>query len=485
VRAHAPLLEPLFAAPPPEDCYQIEEIRDQLPDFLRGTCYMNGPARFSRGEFRHHHWLDGDGMACAVRFDERGVWFTNRFVRTRKLIEEERAGRPLFRTFGTGFPGDRLLRGIMLESPANISVYPFSNTLLALGEQGLPWELDPVTLETRGPFTFRGALNDVTPFGAHPKVDVASGELINVGVAFSAVEPTLNVYSFSREGTLNWRRRHALDHPRSVHDFGISTRYIVLHLSPYLLDAAALRNGRTVMEALSWRPELGSYLLVISRESGDRIASIPVGSGYCLHHINCYEDADTLVVDVIEFERPIYEQYRNVSELFPDIGEGRPVRFMIEPGGAKLLGRLEIEYGLAPDFPSVDPQRATQSYREFWSLGISATGRRGEKFFDQLVHADWTQPKRPRIYQTPPGRFFAGEPAFVSDPNRADAGVLICPMCDVENHRSEIGIFDAHEITRGPVAVLRLKRCLPPLFHSSFCPEESSTALRLSKYLST
>jgi len=38
----------------------------------------------------------------------------------------------------------------MLEPPVNVSVYPFAGSLLAFGEQTLPYELDPVTLETRG-----------------------------------------------------------------------------------------------------------------------------------------------------------------------------------------------------------------------------------------------------------------------------------------------------------------------------------------------
>jgi hypothetical protein len=40
------------------------------------------------------------------------------------------------------------VRDLALASPVNVSVYPVAGRLLAFGEQGLPWELDPVTLET-------------------------------------------------------------------------------------------------------------------------------------------------------------------------------------------------------------------------------------------------------------------------------------------------------------------------------------------------
>src|SRR5215208_3084293 len=147
---HAPLIERAFSLTPAELSYDVERVEGRVPDFVRGAYYLNGPARFSRGGFRYKHWLDGDGMVCSLRFARGRARFTSRFVRTAKLAAEEADGRPLFRAFGTAFEGDRLKRGIALESPANVSVYPLFGGLLAFGEQGLPLALDPLTLETRG-----------------------------------------------------------------------------------------------------------------------------------------------------------------------------------------------------------------------------------------------------------------------------------------------------------------------------------------------
>src|SRR6185295_18706175 len=151
---YAPLIERAFSFTPSEHSYVIDDIEGEIPEFIRGTYYMNGPARFSRGSLRYNHWLDGDGMVCALRFEDRRVEFTSRFIQSAKHAAEEEAGRPLFRAFGTEFESDRLKRGVMLESPINVSVYPYAGTLLAFGEQGLPIELDSVTLETRGEFNF-------------------------------------------------------------------------------------------------------------------------------------------------------------------------------------------------------------------------------------------------------------------------------------------------------------------------------------------
>ncbi len=249
---HAPLIERAFALEPREESYVIDSIEGEIPEFIRGSYYLNGPARFSRGGFSYRHWLDGDGMVCALRFDNGGVRFTNRFVRSAKFVAEEEASRPLFRTFGTGFKADRLKRRIGLESPVNVSVYPYQNSVLAFGEQGLPWELDPISLETRGEYDFGGALNDISPFAAHPKFDHASGEMFNFGIAYSAADPQLNLYRFGEDAALIYRKRLPLDYACSIHDFCLSQSYVVFYLSPYILNMESLaRDGRTLMEALN------------------------------------------------------------------------------------------------------------------------------------------------------------------------------------------------------------------------------------------
>jgi all-trans-8'-apo-beta-carotenal 15,15'-oxygenase len=470
VNDYAPLLERAFGTAPEERSYDISSVEGEVPASLRGTYYLNGPARFERAGTRYRHWLDGDGMVCSLRFGGGRVRFTSRFVRTAKLAAEEEAGRPLFRSFGTAFESDLLKRGIMLESPANVSVYPYAGRLLAFGEQGLPVELDPSTLATRGEFNFGGALNDVSPFAAHPKIDPATGELFNFGVAFSAKEPLLNLYRFDPEGRPVYRRRLPLDYSRSLHDFGLSRGHAVFYLSPYFLDMKSLVvERRTLMDSLRWEPERGSLLLVASRESGDEVARIPLGSRHCLHLVNCFDEGDLLTADVLELERPVYDQYQTVPDLFTDVCEGRPVRYVVSPARGEVVSREEIDYCLAPDFPSIDPRRATLPYEDFWMLGVSATGRPGRKFFDQLVRAGWGGPAAALdVYQAPPLRYLGGEPVFVASPG---GGFVICQAFDARRAESAFVIFDAFDVAAGPVATLRLDAPVHLGFHASFQPE--------------
>jgi len=474
----APGLERLFDRVPVEDSYRVEGIEGEVPGWVRGTYYVNGPARFARGDVAYRHWLDGDGMVCALAFDDDGVRFTNRFVASEKLVEEEAAGRALYRTFGTAFAGDRLVRGVALASPVNVGVYPWAGRLLAFGEQGLPWELDRETLATLGPFDFGRRLNPVSPFAAHAAIDKRSGELLNFGISFSAHRPHLNLYRFGADGELVYRRRLPLDAPRSVHDFTLSERYAIFYLSPYVLDMGRLmEGGATLLECLDWRPELGSVLLVASRETGDEVARLPIGEKYSLHLANAYEEdgadgGERLVVDVLELEEPVYGDYREMPDLFVDVEPGQPVRRVVDLARGELAGERRIDYRRACDFPAVAAERVSRPYDELWLLGIGATGRRGRKFFDELVHGRWSTGEA-ETWRAPAGRYLGGEPVHVSHPDDPDRGVVLCQELDPAERRAAFLLFDAHAVARGPRARIPLRHPIPPLFHACWEPAEA------------
>jgi all-trans-8'-apo-beta-carotenal 15,15'-oxygenase len=465
----APGLERAFELVPDEGSSRVTDVEGELPSWLRGTWYVNGPARFHRGDVAYRHWLDGDGMVAALAFGADGVSATSRFVKSHKLLAEEEAGRALFRTFGTGFPGDQLVRGVALASPVNVSVYPFAGRLLAFGEQGLPWELDPETLSTRGEHSFGGRLNAISPFSAHPNLDPETGELFNFGISFAAERPTLTLYRFDREGGLIYRRRHVLDLPASVHDFGLSRRHAVVYLAPYLMDVEAfLRGGATVLDALAWEPECGSRMLVFARDTGELVAAIPIGRRYCLHHVNAFEDeAGRLVADVLELSEPVYKDYRPLPDLFEKVAPAEPVRLLLDLERKELAHRRALPFSWAADFPAVDPHRAGRAYRHFWFLAISATGRPGRKFLDRLVHADWESGET-EIWEAPAGCYLAGEPLFVGEPGTGEAGILLVPQLDVREMVTTMLLFDALDIARGPRTILHLGRPLHLGFHTSW-----------------
>jgi all-trans-8'-apo-beta-carotenal 15,15'-oxygenase len=466
----APLLEHCFLFDALETTYTVGGIAGSIPPWLRGSYFVNGPARFERAGQRMKHWLDGDGMVCSLRFHAGGVQFTSRFVQTRKLKDEEAAGKFLYRGFGTAFPGDQLRRRVMLEPPVNVSVYEWSGKLLVFGEQAVPIELDPVTLETRGEFDFQGSLNEVSPFAAHAKSDPATGNLLNFGVSFSATEPMLNVYEFLPSGELLRRRRHRLQHQHAVHDFGFTANWAVFYLSPLLMDFGRFFNeSLSVMESLAWEPEKGSTILIAPRASKAETAlSIAIDPKYCLHLINCFEDDGTVVVDILEMDEPIYPEYQTIPDLFQKTPRCRPARYVIDLATRAIRDKIVMQYDLCPDFPAIDTHFSGSHYEDFWMLGIGACGQPGRKFFDQLLRGSWGAGEVCDQWLAPRGEYLGGEPAFIADPANPKEGVVIVEHLLPAQQRAEFLIFDAFQLHAGPIATLPLEHRIHPGFHSSF-----------------
>lgn len=461
----APLLERCFLFEATEGSHAIQGITGKVPAALRGTYYVNGPARFERAGVRVKHWLDGDGMVCALDFSDDGVRFTSRFIRTQKLCDEEAAGRFLYRGFGTAFPGDRLRRKVMLEPPVNVSVYPWEGKLLAFGEQCLPIELDPVTLETKGAFDFAGSVNEASPFAAHAKIDLATGHLLNFGISFSATEPMLNFYEFGVTSDLLVRRRYPLQNPHAVHDFGFTANLAVFYLSPLLMDFGKFVTQEiSVMESLAWAPERGARIMIAPRKSKDVSAfSVEVNPRYSLHMVNCFEEGRTVTVDVLEMEEPIYREYQPIPDLFSTAPPCRPVRYTIDLDSKSIVSRTTIDYELCPDFPSIDPHHTGQRCDDFWMLGIGACGRPGRKFFDRVARGSWKSRSVPDEWIAPAGEYLGGEPVYAE-------GTIIVEHLMPASQSAEFLLFSAYDLKSGPIARLPLDHPIHPGFHASFHP---------------
>ena len=460
---------------PAEGSWEISASEGEVPAFLRGTYYLIGPARFARGELRYRHWLDGDGLVTALAFGgpggggDGGVRATQRFVRSAKLVDEEAAGRPLYRAFGTAFPGDRLVRGVALASPVNVSVYPFAGNLLAFGEQGLPWRLDPVTLETARRAHLRAAQPGepvLRPSQLRPG-ERRDDQLRHLVLGHPAARST----STASAPTAPCATAGASPStPPARSTTSASRRATPCSTSTPICStcAAMIERGATVLEALSWQPERGSRLLVVDLERGEAVASVPIGARYCLHHVNCYEEGDRLIVDVLELEEPVYPDYEVVPDLFTAVAPAHPVRLVVDLARGELAGREELPYRLAADFPSSDPLLNGRPYHRFWMLAISATGRPGRKFLDQLVAVDWRRGGVAGVYQAPPGRYLGGEPIFIGDPAADPAGddrpgVVIVQEIEPASRRADFLLFDAADVARGPHRPPPPARPHPPL----------------------
>ncbi len=465
----------LFFPPAPGFREERPQVQGRIPAFIQGEYYLNGPFDFRTDGRDYRNWLDGDGLARCMSFRDGEVVFRSRPIATQKRAQEKSAGSPIYRTFGTAFAGDRLRRGIALESPVNVSIYRHAGKVLAFGEQSLPWELDPATLETLGEFDFGGKFNDITPLSAHPKFDPVSDSSCNFGVKYNREGADLVVYDF--DGMLSLRRKTKvpLGRPYYIHDFSLSRDYAVFHAGPYLLDLESfIGRSHAFLDSLVWRPELGGRLLAVSRAGGGLKADIDLGrTGYCLHLINSFTRTGLLFVDFIEAAEPFFTTYQPVPALFASPEPCSVRRVAIDIAAGKVVTSVAYPLHMHFDLPSMDPEKRGVHSGDFWALGISPSEGKAPKFFDQVFRFDWECGSPMDVYRMPEGFFLGGEPIFVGNADNAHEGAIICQASAPSFNQSEYLVFNAFDLAKGPLARIPLKTMEPMGIHAHFSPSRT------------
>jgi carotenoid cleavage dioxygenase-like enzyme len=444
------------------------KITGQLPGWAKGTLYLNGPAAFINGDINREHWIDGDGLVRRFSFTVDEASFCSRYVQTQKLVDEKTQSKALYRSFGTSFSGDRLRDGLSLYSPTNVSVHPVAGQLLAFGEQSLPWLMDAKKLTTSKEYTFDEKLTGISALSAHPKIDSHYNHMCNFGVTYLGLRTSFEYYEWDNKLAMKVYAKTDLPDSYLIHDCVVSEHFAGFYLSPYFLNILSFtRRNQSLVESMRWKGNKQSKMLILSRDSGKLLSITGIDTnGFCLHTLNSYEDDNKLIIDVLEADEAYYDQYFANPGLFNDIGPTRIRRSIFDSTDGHLCHTDHIDLNMHFDFPCIVKDQVGRDYQYFWMLGMPSKPTM-PKFYDRLVRFDWQQRKITDTYHSSPGCFLAAEPQFISHPEQADNGLLVCQELNVTSQHSSYLFFDAFALNKGPIARADLPFFDPPAFHTS------------------
>ena len=447
----------------------------RIPDELQGTFFGNGPGRFRHQGVDYQHLFDGDGMITKVRFENGQAYYTNRYVRTREFVEEEQVGEMLYRSFGTNLPGGvtRNLFKMRFKNAANTSVIHHGGKLLALWEGGLPHELDPETLATRGRYDYDGVLQNhvswldrqITPelnFSAHPKLHPDTGVLHNFGT-IAGTEQRLLSYEVDPQGSARITGSYPLKEMTFVHDFVLTqSHHQIYFLTPVSFDLARAFSGLTTpADSIHSRPGQLTQIMVIHN---GQVRYYPTDPCFIFHFANGYEDADgTLVVDGLRMDT--FPEGLSTNEMTHEVPEepsaGLPTRYRITPE----LGRVECEtlseYFL--ELPTIHPAYQGKPYRYVW--GIGGDPQRKSLLLQGVAKVD-TEAKETKFLDVYP--HLPGEPLFVPRPGgqAEDDGWLLTMLFDTDLKTNKLLIIDAAAMEI--IGELTLPHAQPIGFHGTW-----------------
>ncbi len=321
----------------------LQRLRGRLPPALAGTLWRNGPAEHDRFGHRYGHWFDGDGMMQAFRFDGAAVTHRARILDTPKRRRETAAGRRVLPAFGSMPPDPADTRGPDDMNAANTSMVVHAGRHMALWEGGSALAFDPATLDAEGFVAWRKDIAGA-PFSAHPKVE-ADGTMWNIGY-LPVPRPMLIFYRIDPNGRLAKVNVLPMAPLGLTHDFVVTERWLVVLLTPFVLDPEKFATGHTpILDAHAWRPELGVRVLVVDKDSLEIERRHELPPGFHFHHGNGWEEADgTIRLDLCQAPDPsfVIRDFRSVMQGDTRFRSAHPVyrRVVLRPDG-----RAEYEHG--------------------------------------------------------------------------------------------------------------------------------------------
>lgn len=453
-----PFLSGNYAPIRSEDEFGDLLIEGEIPPALVGTLYRNGPNPQFDPRDPNHHWFAGDGMIHAFRFAEGNISYFNRYVRTPKWEVEHAAKHSLFGTFGNPLTTDPSVTG-KDSGVANTNIVWHAGRLLALEEGHQPFALNGETLAPRGYIPHAGRANRFT---AHPKIDPETGELVffgyMAGEGFFSDEVAYGVVDAGGKVT----RLDTFRAPFSsmIHDFFVTKNYVAFPVLPLTGSLErAMRGG----PAFAWEPEKGSHVGIMRRDAGvESIRWFTTDPCYVFHPMNMWEEGGNLHVHAMQYER---------APLFPDAdgrrGADAPARlahWTIElTGKSGTIARKYVD-DLPGEFPRFDERRAGLPYRHGWFAGVAHDG--SAVGFNSLAHVDFVSGTR-HMYEFTAGDV-PSEPVFVPRGNEEGDGWILSVVYRGREDRSDVCVFEARDIARGPVGLARLPRRVPFGFHGNW-----------------
>lgn len=466
-----------YESQPNEYDYWIDDIEGEIPPDLHGTFFRNGPGLLELNGQKIHHPFDGDGMICAISFSNGRAHFCNKFVRTEGYLTEQKAGKILHRgVFGTQKSGGLLANifDLKIKNIANTNIIYWGGKLLALWEAAEPHRLDPYTLETLGLDYLDGILKPGEPFSAHPRIEKGKDGKGNTLVNFSVkpgLSSTITIYELDADGKLLQRHAHSFPGFAFLHDMAITPNYCIFFQNPVVFNPLPFVLGlRGAAECIKFVPNRPTQVILIPRNGNKEEVKVLEGdSCFVFHHANAWEEEGEIFVDSICYES------------FPDVepgGDFRELNFDSIPAGELWRFRLNLQEETVEkevietrccEFPTLHPERVGQPYRYLY-IG-AAEAESGNAPLQVILKIDLVSGER-QIWSAAP-RGFVGEPVFVprNSLDSEDDGWLLVLMYDAANHRSDVVILEARDITKGPVARLHLKCHIPYGLHGSFASD--------------
>lgn len=445
------------------------EVIGELPADLSGAYYRNGPnPQFKPGN--RYHPFDGDGLLHGVFFSDGKASYKSNLIQTACLAQEQQAGETIWP--GVMGPFNFDLPDFPIKDTANTDVVLHNGQLITLWyNSGFPYTMDPLSLENTGAYPTPSTLS--RKMSAHARVDWQTGEMFFFDYGD---EPPYMTYGVANpDGTLKHQAAIELPGPRLPHEIAITQSYAILHDHPLFHDIEVLRRHK--MRLLKFHRDMPTRFGLIPR-LGTQVRWFECEPCFVLHSSNAWEDGDWVVMDGCRSINPMPDAKPEEGDLSHMLAYMRLEannyrwRFNLKTGEVREgpIDDLNTEFNKSNQlFQGVQTRYAYHQYIPLHEEG-GATLR-----FNALIKYDNQDGSYQRwdygdgVYGSE--AVFA-PPAGATRDNDEDHGYVVNIVTDTNDWSSWSLVFNAKDISHGPIARVKLPHRVPSGFHGMWARGE-------------
>lgn len=440
------------------DVDSLQVVAGRIPDDLAGVYMRNGPNPLFE-PISYTYPFDGDGMIHAVYLNNGKARYKNRFVKTRGLEAEQRAGRALYGGILAPIPVDPAL--VLpdgdpgpFKNGAFVHVIEHAGRILALLESTTGYELTG-DLDTIGEWC--AGTDKPLELGAHTRRHPVTGGLF--AVSYSVEHPTVTFHQIDANGRYVESTELTMAAPTMVHDFILTEHHIVVLAGPVVFDFGSAAEGNSPIQ---WRPGLGTQICLIPLDGG-KIRRLQADPFFVFHFANGFERQGRIVIDYVRHQRLHFGASSGDDHLPPMLH-----RMTIETQSGRIEDRRLMERSV--EFPRVDGRRDAMETRFIYVPTLTETFTQTGSpagTFNAIARMD-TETGHLALQDF--GNGLVGEPVFVpKDGSTAeDDGYIALFVFDPADRTSDFVLLDARHIDAAPVAVVRMPRRVPQGLHGSW-----------------
>lgn len=446
------------------------EVVGTIPAGLDGALYRLGGAWYYPPKFADDILLHADGIASMFRVSGGRVSYAARYVETDRMQANRAVGRSRFGYYRNRFTDDADVADLSAGA-ANTTAFAHAGRLLALKEDSLPYELDPVTLETRGRFDFGGALDSAT-FTAHPMVDGRTGEMVAFGYqAKGNYTPDVHIWTFDPGGALTHEIRIQVPWLDMIHDMAITQNYVLLPLGGFFTSEETARAGGPMWR---WSPDGVARIGILRRDGDGSDLRWFTGPKTCqLHTFNAWEDDGRIVLDAPFYCGNPFPFLANTdgSPWRPEYGKAhlRRLHFDLNSNADDWREERLFEEVIG-DLGDVDPRRIGYRHRYCFGALEADPSRGGPCWVMPNAYARFDVEQRDMTLLRMGSDYALGECRFVprSEGAAEGDGWLIGVASNRAQGRGELIFADASRLEAGPIARAILPFPAAPQVHGNW-----------------